>query len=150
MQEGWLGLKPRIPQRDVRKLVWKLLAKFDYSVIRVAHNLTFTPPFNGQFEAHCARHGHLKLLQWARSKGASLTETTCALAAHGGYLELLQWARSQVPPIPWNSLTCSYAARGGFLEVLQWARGNGAPWDEWTCAYAAGGKGHRSFQDPLC
>ena len=43
---------------------------------------------------YTAKHGHLKVLQWARANGCEWNSSTCANAAHGGHLEVLQWARA--------------------------------------------------------
>ena len=49
-------------------------------------------------------------------------------AAKHGHLEVLQWARTN--GCPWDEDTCAYAAQYGHLDVLKWARENGAPWTE--------------------
>jgi hypothetical protein len=82
-----------------------------------------------------AEHGHLEILQWARSQECPWNACTCAWSAQNGHLEVLQWARDN--GCPWNEMTCERAAQNGHLEVLKWARSQGCPWSCWTCVCAA-------------
>ena len=41
-----------------------------------------------------SRHGHLRVLQWARAQGCEWNACTTAGAAAGGHLEILKWARA--------------------------------------------------------
>ena len=150
-QRGWLGLchGTRIPQRDVRKLIWclALLSSFDCSLIRAAHNFHFSPILDLEFAHYCAMNGYIHILQWSlnpqmtRAYKTPLDAYVCTLAAEYGHLDVLQWARAQVPPIPWDRWTPAYAAYSGHLEVLKWARAQvpPVPWDGWTCTLAASG-----------
>jgi hypothetical protein len=83
--------------------------------------------------------GSIERLAWAKTRGCSWDEDTCAYVAGGGNVEVLKWAWER--RCPWNSRVCSAAAGAGHLEALQWARAHGCEWDEATCSTAAGG-GH--------
>lgn len=151
---SWLNLHKHIESKDVRKMIYGLLNKYDRFIVEKAHNTNKQMDVSIQlsFTKHCAKNGYLSLLQWCRttreanngSNFAPWDEMTCNSAAKNGHLEVLKWCRTTEngrDPAPWSSSTCANAARNGHLEVLQWLRKNGCRWDVWTCAEAANG-GH--------
>jgi hypothetical protein len=153
-----LNLHLLIPQKDVRKLIWRLLDPIDREMIKCAHNRNRRPYISMTkcaekgyinllklgitygYSSHsicdiAARGGHLEVFKWALENGCHRNQWTCAEAALGGHLELLQWARAN--GCPWNYSVCENAAQGGHLNVLKWARANGGPWGSSTCTWAA-------------
>jgi SAM-dependent methyltransferase len=135
MQVSWLHLHALGLYRDLRKLIYIRLNKFDFAVVEAAHFSSRPVKLDEAFARLCAEQGHLTLLKWARENRCPWNEWTCALAAENGHVQVLQWAREN--GCPWNGSTCSSAARGGHLCELQWARENRCPWSEETCARAA-------------
>jgi hypothetical protein len=165
---SWLNLATFGWYRDLRKLIYAKLDRFDRALVVAAHLSNQPVKLNEEFAADCARRGHLALLQWARGLGCPWEKQTCEMAAAGGHLAVLRWALEQGCPCdevtcrwaakcghlpilelarehgcPWDTMACAMAAFGGHLSVLQWMRVHGCPWDEWTCRMAAEG-GHLS------
>ena len=101
----------------------------------VASALSRRPEFARNICHKSAKHGSLKVLQWARANGCPWDERTCISAAEGGHLHILQWARAN--DCSWDRWVCAFAAENGHLEVLQYAHRNGCPWYYWTYAHAA-------------
>lgn len=90
----------------------------------------------GDCMMEAARNGHLHLLEWAHSKGASLHSDICEEAAAGGHLCVLQWARSR--NCPWKSpLVLIAAASAGHLSILEWCLENSAEWSSQVSSAAA-------------
>src|SRR5438045_1734793 len=65
-----------------------------------------------------ASGGHIKILEWAITKGFKLDVNECAYAASYGKLETLKWLRQN--NCPWNTSTCENAALNGHLKILKW------------------------------
>ncbi|CAB9499735.1 ankyrin repeat protein [Seminavis robusta] len=86
-----------------------------------------------------AKHGNLRVIQWAYEKGFPWNKDTCAATAKGGHLDFFKWLREN--GCPWDIDTCAAAARGGHLYVLKWLCENGCRWDAHTIDFAAEG-GH--------
>jgi len=79
-------------------------------------------------------NGHLEVIVWAHSVGADWPVNTCSTAAAKGHLKILQYARAN--GAVWNESTATNAALNGHLEILQWAVANGAPLEKqaYQCA----------------
>jgi hypothetical protein len=143
---SWLNLRDWIPQRDVRKLIYRLLTPEDKLVVEWAHGFKGarkTPKPDLAFGWYCAKHGYLELLKWASNIGCEDDGDTYYYAARNGHLDVLNWLREKGSPFN-SSLTAAYAALGGHLHVLKWVQDNQddwAPFDKWTAVYAASG-GH--------
>jgi len=69
--------------------------------------------------------GRTNVLLWARDKGITWSNTTCAFAAAYGRLDVVQWLREN--ECPWSGDTIRSAWANGHPDVVQWARENGCP-----------------------
>lgn len=120
--------------KDIAGMVWsKYLNEYDRDIFSVACG--HQPKILKYFSCYCAKNGYLDLLKWARSKGCTWDEYTCAAAAMGGHLETLKFLRMGEDKCPWDISICWHAARNGHINILQWAKINDCRWDNMTCAY---------------
>jgi hypothetical protein len=98
---GILDLNERIPQRDVRKLIWCHLNPCDREMVRCAHNScrTMTSSY-GRLIDWCVRYGYSELIQWAYEQNgevlpwALISGRTISLAADSGSIPTLQWLKA--------------------------------------------------------
>ena len=68
-----------------------------------------------------AKIGRLDILQYAHSKGVTITEAAARNAAENGHLHILQWMRDALGASQLISeLAFPHAAQRGQLEVLKW------------------------------
>ena len=68
-----------------------------------------------------AKIGRLDILQYAYSKGVTITEAAARNAAENGHLHILQWMRSALgASLLLSEVAFQHAARRGQLEVLKW------------------------------
>ncbi|CAB9505085.1 ankyrin repeat protein [Seminavis robusta] len=102
-------------------------------VLEWAHNKGYE--WNGDTAEAAAESGQLEVLQWLHEQGCTVNEWTCTAAAGGGHLRVLKWAREQ--NCSWNIYAAADAARYGHFETLKWAIENGCYWDTNTCSGAA-------------
>jgi hypothetical protein len=162
-----LDLDRFIPQRDVRKLIWRHLTQQDRELIRCAHNPQRSPLLHLSMIDHCAEMGYLSLIPWAFSHGCGWGTSTYRNAAKCGHVHVLEWLLENHCPrsgecvsevgaffghsnvvqwawtnrLKWSAETCMEAAVSGHFKILEWARAHLCPWDERTCSEAAFG-GH--------
>jgi len=115
---SWLNLHLWIPQRDIRKMIYKKLTWLDKLMIHMSHNSTVrVDKFKTLNE--CAWQGHFSLFLWLQNeKGCALDETTCLYAAQYGSLKILEWLKGN--GYLFHTNVCAYAALGGHLEILEW------------------------------
>ena len=150
MKEGWLGLcrGTHIPQRDVRKLIWKFLLSYDRIIIRMAHNSNYQPVLTETFSSYCAENGYLDLLKWGRTNVSPVPwdYRTAWSAAFNGHLKLLEWVMEgngcqQVLDVHEITAILEASAQSGHLQVLQYLtdlfEGKCFSCDRVICYYAA-------------
>ena len=81
--------------------------------------------------------GHIILVTWYADYLHYPLTSVCAHAARGGHIRLIQWARAR--GAPWDKHTFNNAAANGKTALLQWLCEQNAPWEASTSAAAAGG-----------
>ena len=124
--------------KDIRKLIYAKLDKYDIDLILNAHGSKKPIP-DIELSSHCAENGHLVVLKYLHDNGCPSSVNACALASYNGHLEVLKYLHAN--GCRWTTNACTYAARNGHLELLIWLHVNGCPWDESAFALAAQ-KGH--------
>ena len=124
-----LNLHRYLP-KDVRKLIYAKLDKYDIKLILKAHG-SKEPILIVELSLHCVKNGHLELLKWARNKKCPWSVRACKLAAKNGHLEVLKYLHDN--NCPWNANACRHAAENGHLEVLKYLHDNNCPRGAYTC-----------------
>jgi len=163
---GWLDLKRLLPShmggRDMRRLVYAKLDRFDRIMVEVAYSGELDPHSYYEIQVECAcrgypsilaylftpqqcpgdrltkyasKHGQINVLAWLLEHKILDTYKVCPTAAKHGHTHVLEWARAQ--GLPWDEHTCIQAARAGHLETLVYALDHGCKWDMSTCLNAA-------------
>lgn len=92
-----LNLKRWIPQKDVIRLILKLLTKADWKIVWAAHDKTYEKKMkkDNLFWNQCAEDGYLDLIIWGLRDGLRFNESLYDSAAKGGHLHLIKWAMRQ-------------------------------------------------------
>lgn len=80
------------------------------------------------------RLGDLKLLQFARSRGACYSTHSCSIAAQYGHFEILKWCYHD--GAPWFENTTAYAAFANRLDILEWCVENNCELSERAYKFA--------------
>jgi hypothetical protein len=133
---SWLNLHLRIPQKDIRKLVYALLSPEDREMVACAHNTRRVPDLTEDFLYHSARHGYVELLDWACSNECQVSEAVFEVAAEEGRWKVLQWGLEN--DCVFEEAVCmSVALDGGHLDLLKWGLANGLPVHGDVCSIAA-------------
>jgi hypothetical protein len=148
-----LRLERFLPIRDVRKLVWRHLNEHDREVVRCAHNSRRMPHLKsggGGFAVHCAKRGHVELLNWAFGTGVIdySSDWIIEAAVKEGQIRVLERLQAIGASMTNDVRYCSWAAEAGRLEALQWLRANGAPWNYMACFLAASKGRERNLKLP--
>jgi len=124
-----LRLAERIPQRDVRQLIWRHLGPEDREVVRHAHNSRreLDMQHARALTHYCCGRGYLSLLRWVDrvGRGAGFFYEggrACIAALVGGHVPVLKYMRSRVLqwPIFIEELGYKYAARTGQADLCRW------------------------------
>jgi len=99
------------------------------------------------FENHCelgdyicdqaVLGGHLEVLRWLITQGASCNNRTTDIAAEFGYLDILKWLIQEGWHV--DDTICGDVASDGHFAMLKWLVAEGYRCDRWTAARAAGG-----------
>lgn len=140
---GILGLAERIPQRDVRKLIWRHLTPYDREVVRCAHNARHTPMgwsfAVGAWQKACdywSARGNVSLLEWAYTHGIDKYAFANAslYAADRGHLPVLEWLHEKA--LSFQLWTSCFAAKYGYIHILEWMQANGKAFDSNTVEQA--------------
>ena len=129
---SWLNLHQWIPQRDIRKLIYRLLDSVDWQIVQFAH--TGKGLKTDRFMGDCAWRGYFDLIKWGLTQKLKIDSRVSHRAAKSGNLEILQWLEDGGHN---TKCLCAISATYGQLKVLKWCRRNHYPWDHWTCLYAA-------------
>jgi len=136
---GILGLAERIPQRDVRRLIWAHLNPCDREMVLRAHNSRRAPRSRWDYRHlanWCVRYGYVGLLQWAyEQNGRTLPWRLVSLAADSGSIPMLQWLKlhsAKTKDAPWHFRAIQFredflimrfaggARESDYVAVLQW------------------------------
>ena len=129
------GLHRYLP-KDVRKLIYAKLDKYDIKLILSAHG-SKEPILTVELSVHCAKNGHLELLKWARDNNCPWDAWSHMRAAMNGHLEILKYLHEN--GCPRDARSCISVAYNGHLEALIWLLANGYPRYAYTCVAAAVG-----------
>ncbi len=121
-----LNLHRWIPQRDVRKLIYRLFDRNDRIIIMYAH--TGRGPVGYLLERlliHSATSGCLERVLWAvrirKTSGLHVNYADIGnSAAKHGHLNILQWVHS-VRGGDIIETVCTTAAHYGHLDIVKWA-----------------------------
>lgn len=124
-----LNLACFIPQRDVRRLIFRRLSAVDMQLVWLAHSkakeakVTVTeegvePLLQWDVLDYALEHNYKGLFEWAFGLGFSLTSYTFAVAALHGRLDALKWLKERDRHGDYQMLT--YAVMGGHIETLHW------------------------------
>lgn len=112
---------------------------------KIIYNLD-TSPF--WLVTYSARHGYVKILEYAMKKGYK-TDHVLEIAVNHGRLGVLQWLKELQPFASlstWSSSCCSTAAGNGDLEMLEWLVRYGCHATE-ACIVMAATNGHVHILD---
>ena len=125
MRVSWLNLHLWIPQRDVRKLIYRLLDSFDRVVVRYAHTGSL-PDDTYVFQAfpyRCAKFGYVESIEWYCLTAKFISyDNICFYASERGYLNVIRWVLTTTKRI-WPK-TFKVAAQNGHLHILEWVIAN--------------------------
>lgn len=146
---GILDLAQRIPQRDVRKLIWAYLNPCDREMVRRAHNPhRQTSTWDYAHVANwCVRYGYVALLDWFYEQNNRVfpwKDATWVVgkAADSGSVPMLEWIKARYALWPLPSWVSNYVGvyqnkhkmamrfAGGardcdYVRVLYWLRIDG-------------------------
>ena len=118
-----LNLHLYIPQKDVRKLIWKQLDILDRKMCLIAMNSKHKRR-KDIFSQEAARRGYIELVEWLLKQGDTLGEYHLELACSGGHIKMAAWLMKMECPVN-GSQDDDYtiaAAQGGHFEMFKWLR----------------------------
>ncbi len=116
---SWLNLHEWIQQRDIRKLIYRLLDSVDWQIVQYAH--TGKGIETDLFIEECAVRGHFELVKWGVAQSYQMIDVRmCHCAVQGGNLKIIQWLQTNGHTIECSLSLCEIAAGYGQLEVLKW------------------------------
>jgi hypothetical protein len=141
---SWFNLHHFIPIRDVRKLIYTKLDGGDRIAVSMAHNSTIVFDSSTVFSCHCAKHGYIELLQWARTRGCQWDELTIRIAAQYGRYELFTWMYMEKCPVDLNQ-TINAAVCGGHIRIIAWLVDIGITFNNRTVFRHATRRGHTNI-----
>jgi len=137
-QVSWLGLHRWIPQRDVRKLIYRMCTIHERLVVEHAHGVKHRAP-RASFLYHAACHGYLDLIKWAQCAGRMIGVDFGEQAAAHGHLHVLKHAIATRVTLKTNHFVQYAAAVGGRLHILQWLHSEKVPL---ACSLGTWAAGH--------
>lgn len=116
-----LRLERWIPQRDVRRLIWRHLLLIDREMIRRAHNSThYLGYLSGTCVLELCQKGHLRLIQWLVTEGRmTWKEEYTAEAIRYGHAKILYW-HLRVDPKPHYYPIVSGIASTNRTDLMEW------------------------------
>lgn len=114
----YLHLNRHLSDRNVRKLVWRYLDKYDRLMIRIAHGAAVKLKWLLGLSKHCASHGYLGLLKWTYREGLLVDKLCPGKAARHGHLPTLQWLCKVCDFDAYD--VCFMAAKGGHVHVMEY------------------------------
>lgn len=100
--------------------------------------------FSNQF----ARRGDVEKLKCAVNSGCGANAETCAIAARHGHLPVIQFLRSKEfgrKKCRWADTTITQAALGGHLDIVKWAYDNRCPRDDVAISIFGATGGHQNI-----
>lgn len=122
-----LGLDRWIPQRDVRKLVWRHLTAYEREIVRCAHNRARTPQLDDMGAVgYFVRNGYGCLIErfaahFSQKAGTLEGWNLCEVLALRGDLRAIAclYGNAIVGNVNAPSISAA-AASGGHVDVLRW------------------------------
>jgi len=135
MSVSWLNLHRWIPQRDVRKLIYRLLGPYERMIVKYAHLSKYVD--TGEFiieqlPYYSASYGYLNLLKWSIEQNKYVHyENVCFYASRRGHLDLVQWVVA-VTGYHWPNVFVT-AAQNGHVHILEWWKKSGYKIDKSVC-----------------
>ncbi len=112
---SWLNLHLFIPQRDVRKLIYRLLSKADRILVSIAHMSTIPFQHEARITKECAKYGYIDLLKWALNNGCIFGDWAMKKCIKYNQVAI-------VPLLRPSTQYCTLAALYGNLLILQTLR----------------------------
>lgn len=112
--------QPRLRKRYValfpKKQTWFRVGLSNQELLHI-----FMQEDDHEVSYYAAKYGQTKVLEYLKANDELVyTTKATALAAAGGHLKTLQWLRSK--KCPWDEKTCFEAVKHGHTHILQWAR----------------------------
>jgi hypothetical protein len=130
----WLNLlRDHGVPKDIRRLIYAKLDRWDKEFVKSAHNSKYPLVLLDDLVDACAKKGHLSLIQWMQitvglvfqdghgvrtAFGPNCKWAIAHGAADGGSLPVLQWVHEQ--GWSWPLDTIFWIVRSGRLDILQW------------------------------
>jgi hypothetical protein len=125
-----LGLHRWIPQRDVRRLIWRHLSTTDQAMVWLAHVPHCAIQHVERHIYACIHLGHVARLAWLyqhRRKSVRIildNEPLLAMrwAAVGGHVDAMQWVHEHLEGVSstwWDSVT-QVICEHGHVDAMQW------------------------------
>lgn len=121
----WLHLDRYIPQRDVRKLVWRYLSAADRMAVAFAHGC-YKPSLDAT--TSCADEGRVDLLQMECERGCTLAYKYARVyvqASRSGSVEVLDFIEQGRNLVEELDTIAMCASARGHINVIQWAQKRG-------------------------
>jgi hypothetical protein len=121
-------LAERIPQRDVRELVARLLHPFDVEMIRCAYDTRRRLAYSlSAFVYYCLERRYAALLEWALEQNNGRAPEFVmwgadpySAAAESGSLDMLRWVKGHYPTCAYVHLHFNRASEREYLAVYDW------------------------------
>jgi len=151
MRASWLNLHLWIPQRDVRKIIYGLLNKYDRIMVECAHlsHLKIQKMAGHKIAKQCAKRGYLSLFKWVVGRsGCKVTDGHFLIAVENGQTSVVEYILIVRKP-HLQSYYCEVAARCGHLSVLKLLNRYDCPWYPIIVCSCAALNGHAHILDWL-
>jgi hypothetical protein len=138
----YLRMHERIPQRDVRKLLWRYLNVYDREMVMCAHNCLRSPRARYGLVDHCVANGFLGILQYYgadRLMQAALAHShtyICTIVIMRGDFDTLKWLQENKIVSVANGQLKVLAAQRGRVDILQLLMEIAPRWNDEICGVA--------------
>jgi hypothetical protein len=116
-----LGLGHWIPQRDVRKIIWKKLNYLDKLMVWAAHgvNKWMEDSVDG-IRYDCALYGYFDLIFYFLTEKKDAVRYFMTYGAMHGHLNMVEWVFINYPEDFDSELIAQKAAYGGAVKILEY------------------------------
>ncbi len=135
----WLNLGNYIPQKDVRKLIYNKLTKYEQYTVALAHNPNYDKKGPKKLCDYAAVNNYLNLLHWAQQTNFKIRPSTVKAAAANARINVLHYLKYRCDK---HFSACYAAAESGHLQTLQWLISNDWPLEVEILYNAAAIGGH--------
>lgn len=132
-----LNLNLFLPIRDLRKMIWKKLTKFDMKMIWIAHGTKKYSFSAKEFAVSCAKHGYVNLLKSTllQTQNTEMLNTCLCAALKKGQINVVEYFMKQnyrklVRPFDFHFAACK-----GHVKILELLKNHGHKWIKETCWY---------------